>query len=68
MATPEDKVSFGDRMVGVEEKIRLDSETRALPESGPRLDGLAGKTTDVQWLKPVFSLGCSWKGSFLYQA
>ncbi|MCX6570855.1 MAG: hypothetical protein NT006_05455 [Candidatus Aminicenantes bacterium] len=47
---------------------RIDSEARALPERGPRLDGLAGRTTGVQWLKHVFSQGCSRKGSFLYQA
>jgi len=44
------------------EKIR-----RAMAEIGPWLDGLAGKTKGVTFLKYVFSQGCSRKENFLYR-
>jgi len=40
---------------------------RAMFEIEPWLDGLAAKTKGVQWLKYVFSQGCSRKENFLYQ-
>jgi hypothetical protein len=44
------------------EKIR-----RAMAEIGPWLDGLAGRTKGVTFLKYVFSQGCSRKENFLYR-
>ncbi len=44
------------------EKIR-----RAMVEIGPWLDGLAGRTKGVTFLKYVFSQGCSRKENFLYR-
>jgi hypothetical protein len=41
---------------------------RAMVEIEPWLDGLAAKTNGVQWLKYVFSQGCSRKENFLYQS
>jgi len=34
----------------------------------PWLDALAAKTRGVQWLKYVFSQGCSRKENFLYES
>jgi hypothetical protein len=41
---------------------------RVMQKIGPWLDDLAAKTKGVQWLKYVFSQGCSRKESFLYES
>jgi hypothetical protein len=68
-------MDFGKRAIleydyYIDQTDPVDAEriARAMTEIEPWLDALAAKTKGVQWLKYVFSQGCSRKEGFLYES
>jgi hypothetical protein len=57
-----------DYYIDQTDPVEAEKVARVMQKIGPWLDALAAKTKGVQWLKYVFSQGCSRKESFLYES